>query len=150
RLKNSSHPLAIVLMGMMFAMVFDTNTQAAAWAYTATSQLSTLNALILGCSFSAGMIATDTLDSRILYKLMQQPNGSKNGLQYRKTLGWIIVYLSLIVGGYKVMVHLLPSIALEESMLSIAGLVFFIGIILFYGVILYSNQKKSKTVIHGN
>ncbi len=34
KLKNSSHPLSIVLIGILFAMVFDTNTQAAAWAYT--------------------------------------------------------------------------------------------------------------------
>ncbi|MES2425347.1 MAG: nickel permease, partial [Bacteroidota bacterium] len=70
KLKNSSNPLAIILIGILFAMVFDTNTQAAAWAYTATTKLTTLKALVLGFSFSCGMIITDTLDSRILFTLM--------------------------------------------------------------------------------
>lgn len=45
-LRNSSNPFAIVLIGLLFAMVFDTNTQAAAWAYTASSQLSVFSALM--------------------------------------------------------------------------------------------------------
>lgn len=66
RIKKSSSPIAIIFIGIIFAMVFDTNTQAAAWAYAATSKISILNAFILGLSFSFGMILTDTLDSRIL------------------------------------------------------------------------------------
>ena len=150
RLKNSSHPMAIVLIGILFAMVFDTNTQAAAWAYTATTQLSTQNALILGCAFSVGMITTDTLDSRILYKLMLQSAGNNSVLNYRKSLGWIIVYMSFLAGGYKILVHLLPSAALAESVLTLTGAAFFMLMIFFYAFILYTANKKSKKIIHGN
>lgn len=150
KLKNSSHPMAIVLTGILFAMVFDTNTQAAAWAYTATTQLSTQNALILGSAFSAGMITTDTLDSRILYQLMQQSAGSKNMMNYRKKLGWIIVYVSFLVGGYKLLVHLLPAIALDDSVLTITGVGFFVLMIFYYVFMLFTGYKKSKKIIHGN
>ena len=150
KLKNSSHPLAIVLMGILFAMVFDTNTQAAAWAYTATSQLNTTSALILGVSFSIGMIITDTLDSRILFTLMLRSVNKDNVLNYRRTIGWIIVCISLIVGGYKILSRLVPAIELEEGVLTLIGVAFFLLMILFYAVILHSGFRQTKKIIHGN
>ena len=150
KLKNSSHPLAIVLIGILFAMVFDTNTQAAAWAYTATSQLSTTNALLLGGSFSLGMIITDTLDSRILYTLMLQSVNNNSVLNYRRKLGWIIVYISFIVGGYKIFSRLIPAIELEETILTFTGIAFFILMICFYIFVLYSGTQRAKKNVHGN
>lgn len=150
KLKNSSHPLAIVLIGILFAMVFDTNTQAAAWAYTATSQLSTTNALLLGGSFSLGMIITDTLDSRILYTLMLQSVNNDSVLNYRRNLGWIIVYISFIVGGYKIFSRLIPAITLEETVLTFIGVAFFALMICFYVFVLYSGAQRAKKTAHGN
>jgi nickel/cobalt transporter (NiCoT) family protein len=46
RLRDSSHPLAIFFIGVMFALVFDTATQAAAWGYAATTQGGVAMALI--------------------------------------------------------------------------------------------------------
>jgi high-affinity nickel-transport protein len=150
RLKNSSHPLAIVLIGMLFAMVFDTNTQAAAWAYTATSELSTINALLLGISFSCGMIITDTLDSRIMFMLMLRSVNNNSVVNYRRSLGWIIVYISFIVGGYKILSKLFPEMEIQESALTITGVAFFLLMTLFYTYVLYSGFKNSKKVINGN
>lgn len=132
KLKASSNPLAIVLIGILFAMVFDTNTQAAAWAYTATSTLSTLNALILGISFSVGMIITDTLDSRILYTLMRKSSGNNLILDYRRKLGWIIVFISLAVGLYKLTALIMPDIEISETILTWMGILFFTLMTLFY------------------
>jgi nickel/cobalt transporter (NiCoT) family protein len=150
RLKNSSHPLAIVLTGVLFAMVFDTNTQAAAWAYTATSQLSTANALLLGGFFSLGMIITDTLDSRILHTLMIRSVNNNTVLNYRRKLGWIIVYISFIVGGYKILSRLIPSIELEESILTMIGILFFVLMTCFYIFVLYSGTQRLKKSTDGN
>jgi high-affinity nickel-transport protein len=138
------------MIGVLFAMVFDTNTQAAAWAYTATTQLSTQNALIMGGSFTIGMIITDTLDSRILYTLMLQSSENDNVLNYRKALGWIIVYVSFLIGGYKIMVFLMPALALREPFLTVTGITFF-GLMMFlYAFILYNGYKKTKRIINGN
>jgi high-affinity nickel-transport protein len=150
KLKNSSHPLAIVMIGVLFAMVFDTNTQAAAWAYTATTQLNTQNALILGGSFTIGMIITDTLDSRILYTLMLQSSENDNVLNYRKALGWIIVYVSFLIGGYKIMVFLMPALALREPFLTMTGVTFFGLMMFFYAYILFTGYQKTKRIINGN
>lgn len=138
RLKESSNPLAIILMGAVFAMVFDTNTQAAAWAYTATTELNVLSALSLGIAFSVGMIITDTLDSRILYLLMKRSSDSSAVFDYRKKLGWIIVVLSLLVGGYKLISLVRPDWSLEENILTILGIVFFTIMTIFYSFIYYS------------
>ncbi|MEN0053085.1 MAG: hypothetical protein AAGC65_05420 [Mucilaginibacter sp.] len=150
RLKNSSHPLSIVLIGVLFAMVFDTNTQAAAWAYTATSKLSTTNALILGLSFSVGMITTDTLDSRILYTLMLNSAKSNLVLNYRRKLGWIIVIISLVVGTYKIVSHINPKTEIPENSLTIIGISFFALMALFYTYILYSGSQQTKKQLNGH
>jgi high-affinity nickel-transport protein len=150
RLKNSSSPLAIVLIGVLFAMVFDTNTQAAAWAYTATSKLSTLNALVLGLAFSIGMITTDTIDSRILFTLMQRCSGNDAILKYRRKLGWIIVFVSLIVGAYKLASHFIPYIEIREDVLTWIGVMFFLLMALFYSYIIISGVQNTKKEIHGN
>jgi high-affinity nickel-transport protein len=144
RLRNSSHPFAIVLTGVLFAMVFDTNTQATAWAYTATTRLSTANALLLGTAFSCVMIITDTLDSRILYILMQRSVKTNTVLNYRRNLGWIIVCLSFTMGGYKVVTHLIPGLELDESILTAVGFVFVLLMVGFYMFVLYAASKVKK------
>jgi len=150
KLKKSSHPMAIVLTGVLFAMVFDTNTQAAAWAYTATSQLNTTNALLLGGFFSIGMIITDTLDSRILHTLMIRSVNNNTVLNYRRKLGWIIVYISFIIGGYKILSRLIPSIELEESILTMIGILFFVLMICFYIFVLYAGSQRLNKNANGN
>lgn len=150
KLKKSSHPLAIVLMGILFAMVFDTTTQAAAWAYTAKSQLSPSNALLLGVSFTIGMAITDTLDSRILFLLMLQSTNKNNFVNYRRNLGWIIVFISFLIGGYKIATILMPAIELDASVLTFIGIVFFIIMIFFYVFVLYTSTEYSKKTSHGH
>ncbi len=150
RLKNSSHPLGIILTGILFAMVFDTNTQAAAWTYTATSNLTALNAFAMGVSFSFGMIVTDTLDSRILFSLIQRSAGSDSVLNYRRNLGWIIVCISFIAGGYKIVSRLVPEIELDDSLLTIVGISFFALMIFFYVFVLYTGSQHYKKNIHGH
>ena len=149
RLKESSHPLAIVLTGMLFAMVFDTHTQVTAWAYTATAHLSVANALLLGATFSAGMVVTATLDSRILFALMRRSVVNNNLLNYRRILGWIIVSISFIVGGYKIGSQLLPSIQVPDTVLMYIGVAFFVLMGFFYLYILYSTSSP-KNAVYGD
>ncbi|WP_288879944.1 hypothetical protein [Pedobacter panaciterrae] len=148
RLRESSSPFAVIMLGVCFALVFDTTTQAAAWAYTATGEKSTLTAFLLGSIFSLGMIFTDTLDSRILSGLIRQSERLENRageriIRYRRGLGWIIVMLSLFVGSYQLISKTLPSMALEEVTLTALGLVFFSMIIVFYLFVIYNNRKPT-------
>jgi len=144
RLRESSNPMGIIIMGAVFAMVFDTNTQAAAWAYTATTRLSVISALLLGLSFSIGMIITDTLDSRILYLLLKRSTDQAEAFNYRRKLGWIIVVLSIVVGSYKLISVAQPQLALAENILTILGIAFFSVMAIFYSIIYYSKPLENK------
>src|SRR5450432_178493 len=132
KLKNSSHPLAIVLIGILFAMVFDTNTQAAAWAYSASSGSGSSHAFILGLCFTAGMMLTDSLDSQILYLLTQHSSGTEKVFAYRRKIGWIIVAITFSVGLYKIISHINPGFELSETVLTGVGLSLFAGMGIFY------------------
>jgi high-affinity nickel-transport protein len=144
RLRRSSHPLAIVLMGVLFALVFDSTTQAAAWTYTATSRISTAFALTLGLSFSAGMVLTDTTDSRVLSLLVRRYAGGDAVFSYRRKLGWIIVGISLLAGFYKIVTLLDGRLELSDNILSAVGIIFFLTMAGFYSYVVITRKRILK------
>lgn len=115
KLINSSSPLAILLAGVLFAMVFDTATQAAAWGYTASSSGSSWAALVIGLVFTAGMVITDTIDGRLLYQISKKAIADPSVWEYRRKLGWIIVISSFTIAAYKIVNHFYPAIALTDT-----------------------------------
>lgn len=123
RLAGSLHPAAAaVLTGVLFATVFDTATQVAAWGYAATRQGGVGAALLLGGFFSAGMILTDTLDGRLVCRLLQRPVGTALHQRYRRRLGWGIVGLSFGVAGYQLLSYWQPQLAFSDAGYSLIGL----------------------------
>ena len=122
KLINSSSPLAILLVGVLFAMVFDTATQAAAWGYAASSSGSSWAALIIGLVFTAGMVITDTIDGRLLYQISKKAAADETVWQYRRNLGWIIVVSSFVIAAYKIISHFYPVIELSDTANLITGL----------------------------
>ena len=59
RLQATSHPLAIAAVGALFALSFDTMSQAALFAVTATQHGGAAHTLILGAAFTLGMLLAD-------------------------------------------------------------------------------------------
>ncbi len=59
RLQHASHPMLIALVGALFALSFDTLSQAALFSTTATQFGGVTNALLLSVCFMAGMMMTD-------------------------------------------------------------------------------------------
>ena len=121
RLREHSNPLAIVLIGVLFATVFDTATQASAWGYVATNNGGMLAAAAAGFIFTFGMIITDTLDGRLLCRIVRRADGEAAGRRYRRVLGWLIVALSYGVAAYNVAKALIPSIELGDTGYSLVG-----------------------------
>ncbi|MHB1701428.1 MAG: HoxN/HupN/NixA family nickel/cobalt transporter [Acidobacteriaceae bacterium] len=121
KLRNHSNPLAIVLIGVLFATVFDTATQASAWGYVATNNGGILAAAGLGLMFTLGMIITDTLDGRLLCRVVRRTDGQAASQRYRRTLGWLIVALSYGVATYNIGKALVPAIELNEVDYSMVG-----------------------------
>lgn len=99
-LRESSNPLAIVVVGAVFGLVFDTATQAAAWGLAASSAAGLGGAAVVAGVFGAGMIATDTIDSRIVAALLRSGDDAARVRIYRRGVGWLIVALSYGMAAY--------------------------------------------------
>ncbi|KPF91586.1 nickel permease [Novosphingobium sp. AAP83] len=99
-LRSTSHPMAVVAVGALFGLVFDTTTQAAAWGSIAATGggLSATFAII--ASFATGMLLIDTLDSQIVAQLLRTEQDPKQVRRYRRGVGWLIVALSYAMAIY--------------------------------------------------
>ncbi|AJP70685.1 HoxN/HupN/NixA family nickel/cobalt transporter [Sphingomonas hengshuiensis] len=101
RLRNSTHPLAVVAIGAIFGLVFDTATQAAAWGAAATAKGGTTAALAIIAAFTIGMMLADTLDSQIVGRLLRATDRPTATVRrYRRAVGWLVVALSFGTAGY--------------------------------------------------
>ncbi len=129
RLRNSSHPLAIFFIGIVFALVFDTATQAAAWGYAASMHSGIAMALLVGLVFTVGMVITDTLDGRLMVRMLRHLSGRSQAQAYRRKIGWIIVFLSYGIALYGIATHFFPALAMGETMLTLAGCALFAALL---------------------
>lgn len=132
RLRDSSHPLAIFSVGVVFALVFDTATQAAAWGYAATANSGVPMALLVGLVFTAGMVITDTLDGRLMVRLLQEVDRRGKAMAYRRNVGWIVVLLSYGVALYSIAAHFLPRLELNDTTMTVTGCVLFVVLLATY------------------
>lgn len=132
QLRDSSHPLAIFFVGVVFALVFDTATQATAWGYAATAYSGITMALLVGLVFTAGMVITDTLDGRLMVRLLHQVSRRTETLAYRRKIGWVIVALSYGIALYAIANHFFPALELGDTALTIAGSIAFLGLLAAY------------------
>jgi len=72
RLQSTSHPLAIATVGALFALSFDTISQAALFAMTATRHGGVGHALALGLSFTLGMLVMDGINGLWIARLLSR------------------------------------------------------------------------------
>ena len=122
RLRNHSSPWAVVVIGVLFATVFDTATQASAWGYVASNKGGGLLAAFLaGLVFTLGMVITDTLDGRLICRISRGTDGQAAGRRFRRTLGWLIVAISYGVAAYNIGKALIPAIELDDFAFSLTG-----------------------------
>jgi len=121
-LRATSNPAAVVATGVIFGLVFDTATQAAAWGLAASSTAGVRGAILVSAAFSAGMIFTDTADSQIVAHLLR-PGGDASGvLRYRRAVGWVIVALSFGMAGYALAIKVFRIDDLPYRLVSALGL----------------------------
>ena len=121
-LRNHNSPWAVIAVGVLFATVFDTATQASAWGYVASNKGGGLiAALAAGLVFTAGMVITDTLDGRLICRVSRSSKAATAGPRYRRILGWLIVAISYGVAGYNIGKVLLPEIELNDLAFSLSG-----------------------------
>jgi len=122
RLRNHSSPWAVIVIGVLFATVFDTATQASAWGYVASNKGGgSLAALLAGLVFTSGMIITDTLDGRLICRINRGTDGQAAGRRFRRALGWLIVAISFGVAAYNIGKAWIPAMELDDAAFSFTG-----------------------------
>ena len=72
RVQATSHPLASAAVGSLFVLSFDTMSQAALFAVTATQHGGVAHALILGLAFTIGMLLADGANGLWIARLLRR------------------------------------------------------------------------------
>ncbi|MBA3580849.1 MAG: nickel permease [Gammaproteobacteria bacterium] len=143
KLRDGTSALSVLLVGVLFATVFDTATQAAAWGYAASVNHGVWGALVIGLIFSAGMIITDTIDSNIVCGILARATDATTIKTYRTFLGWFIVAMSFGVAGYAILSAFNSSFELSDDQKSILGVIFMLLALMMYFVLLLRKSFKS-------
>jgi high-affinity nickel-transport protein len=98
RLRQASHPAAVALVGALFALSFDTLSQAAFFALTATQLGGWQHALLLALSFMAGMLLTDGINGLWIARLIARAD--QLALVASRVMGLAVGAISLLVAAF--------------------------------------------------
>lgn len=97
RLQCTSHPLAIAAVGALFALSFDTMSQAALFAVTATQHGGVGHALALGLAFTLGMLLADGANGLWLAGLLRRAD--RRARIASRVMGLTVAAISFAVAG---------------------------------------------------
>jgi high-affinity nickel-transport protein len=99
RLREGTNALVAIPIGLLFGFGFETSSQLAAYAVAFGADAGLAGALIVGGTFSAGMICTDTLDSLLVHRLVAFRSDRLPGLMRI----WIasVTILAVVVAVYE-------------------------------------------------
>ena len=95
--ENTSH-FKMILIGILFALVFDTASQTATWAIVAQQDDKVVMSLAIGIVFTLGMIITDTANGFLFSYAYQKNIDNKTLISIQNVLGYVIGLTSLILG----------------------------------------------------
>ncbi len=134
RLQSASHPLAIAGVGALFALSFDTMSQAALFAVTASRHGGLMYAFVLGLAFTAGMLAMDGLNGLWIARLLS--HSDRRARAASRVMGLMVAVISLGVAALGLVRWLRADIAswyegkevvLGVGVMALLGLTFLIG-----------------------
>ncbi|MDR2187128.1 MAG: nickel transporter [Azonexus sp.] len=107
-LRHVSHPALVALVGALFALSFDTLSQAAFFALTATQFGGWQHALLLAALFTAGMLLTDGINGLWIARLIARAD--QVALIASRVMGLVVSGVSLLVAAFGAAKLLLPAI----------------------------------------
>jgi high-affinity nickel-transport protein len=97
RLQATSHPLAIAAVGALFALSFDTMSQAALFAVTAARHGGVAHTLALGLAFTAGMLLADGANGLWIAGLLRRADHRARIAS--RVMGLMVAAISFTVAG---------------------------------------------------
>lgn len=98
RLQSASHPLAIAAVGALFALSFDTMSQAALFAVTATRHGGVAHGLVLGLAFTGGMLLMDAINGLWIARLLR--HADQRARIASRVMGLMVALISLSVAAF--------------------------------------------------
>ena len=107
-LRHASHPLLVALVGALFALSFDTLSQAVFFALTATQFGGWEHALLLATLFMLGMLLTDGINGLWIARLIARAD--QVALIASRVMGLVISGISLLVAAFGAAKMLSPTI----------------------------------------
>lgn len=110
RFSRNGRPLAIILIGALFALSFDTISQTSLFALAAQHVGGVGFSLLLGFTFMAGMMVTDGANGLWVARLLYRSD--RRALVASRVLGLTIAGLSLMVALFGVMRLYSPEVSL--------------------------------------
>ena len=108
RLRHVSHPALIALVGALFALSFDTLSQAAFFALTATQYGGSGHAFLLASLFMAGMLLTDGINGLWIARLIARAD--QVALVASRVMGLVVSAISLLVAAFGAAKLLSPAV----------------------------------------
>lgn len=108
RLRQVSHPALIALVGALFALSFDTLSQAAFFALTATRFGGWPHALLLAALFTLGMLLTDGINGVWIARLIARAD--QVALVASRVMGLVVSAISLLVAAFGTAKLLSPAV----------------------------------------
>lgn len=108
RLAQAARPGLIALVGALFALSFDTISQAALFALTASQFGGWQDALLLGLLFMLGMLVTDGINGFWISRLIVRADQVARIAS--RVMSLVVAGISLLVGAFGVMKLSLPDI----------------------------------------
>ena len=108
RLRQVSHPALVAMVGALFALSFDTLSQAAFFALTATQFGGWQHALLLAVLFMLGMLLTDGINGLWIARLIARAD--QVALVASRVMGLVVSGISLLVAAFGAAKLLSPSV----------------------------------------
>jgi nickel/cobalt transporter (NiCoT) family protein len=108
RLQHTAHPALVALVGALFAFSFDTMSQAALFALTATQYGGWEHALTLALLFMLGMLLTDGLNGLWISRLIRRAD--QTALVASRVMGLVVAGGSLSVAFFGMAKFVSPEI----------------------------------------
>lgn len=142
RLRHVSHPALIALVGALFALSFDTLSQAAFFALTATQFGGAGHAFLLASLFMAGMLLTDGINGLWIARLIARAD--QVALVASRVMGLVVSAISLLVAAFGAAKLLSPAVdAWSEGKELIFGGVLVLVIALSFFVAVRLTQRPA-------
>jgi high-affinity nickel-transport protein len=109
RLARADKPLTVLLVGALFALSFDTISQAALFAVAGARFGGVANALLLGSTFLAGMLLTDGCNGLLIARLIRRSDELARVAS--RVMGLAVGLSSLAVAALGIARYALPGFA---------------------------------------